>query len=307
MSFLGISYEKPGVDGIPALTLSVSMATMRSRPKFTFRGLFHMRLPAVFMVIFLFAFSGHADQVILTPETNPPLVEFGATHLQWERKGPQIDVSVLRDSESLATIVVEWTADGGVRAHWNPAFGEPFVLSSTAQAFEITFSDGRNVARERRGPRLFVAKTDLDEADFVSREFELEVIGDALSEIESRFPMRNVLRKPRSPKSDCIMDCDPGGDPGDVTVTPPPDGTGSGSGAFRVVCAGEKYWGEAYAVGLRRSTLCEQAKADANPKCMNSDCTGCCAFGDCNAFCQAGDYFCQVAAIEGTSCSRAAL
>lgn len=52
-----------------------------------------------------------------------------------------------------------------------------------------------------------------------------------------------------------------------------------------------------------RSAACGSAKADANLKCWNSACTGCCSFGDCDAYCILGDYVCVQAGITGTSCS----
>jgi hypothetical protein len=51
-----------------------------------------------------------------------------------------------------------------------------------------------------------------------------------------------------------------------------------------------------------RSTACASARADANYKCWNSACTGCCAFDACDAYCILGDYVCVQAGITGTAC-----
>ena len=55
--------------------------------------------------------------------------------------------------------------------------------------------------------------------------------------------------------------------------------------------------------GITRSSICAAAKSDANSKCWNSYCTGCCQLEACDAFCFSGtDYFCLMAGMNGTSC-----
>lgn len=262
---------------------------------------------AMSLLILLTAGALNAGEVLVDSRTNIPLTEFGATHVKWEQNGEFLAVTIARDGFALATIDVVWTGTG-IRADWRPVNGDAFVLVSTATMFQMELADGRIVRRQGRQGRRFLADSMGAEEDFAARTFELEVIGDALSEIESRSRLQSVVRKPTKLKSDCMIDCGgTGGDvPGEIYYEPPDPPTG-GSGGYRVVCNGPTYWGEAYDYMARRSTLCQAAKADANGKCMNSDCTGCCAFGDCNAYCQAGDYFCQIASIEGTSCSRAPL
>lgn len=75
----------------------------------------------------------------------------------------------------------------------------------------------------------------------------------------------------------------------------------------QVVCNGPIVRGSASALtdnGLSRSLLCAAARDDANTRCWNSYCTGCCRLDSCDAFCfQGTDYLCATAGITGTSCS----
>jgi hypothetical protein len=76
-----------------------------------------------------------------------------------------------------------------------------------------------------------------------------------------------------------------------------------------LICNGPTVRGEAFAEqgdGINRSTICESAKNNANTKCWNSYCTGCCQLSSCDAFCFLGDdYLCVTAGVNGTACSLA--
>lgn len=74
-------------------------------------------------------------------------------------------------------------------------------------------------------------------------------------------------------------------------------------------CSGPWVRGTTYALeGADTSTLiksmaCYQAQQDANIKCWNRYCVGCCLLLECDANCLAGDYFCLIAGVTGRACS----
>src|SRR4051794_11079383 len=54
---------------------------------------------------------------------------------------------------------------------------------------------------------------------------------------------------------------------------------------------------------LMRSVACAKAANDANTKCWNQYCTGCCRLLECDYWCAAGTYLCTLATVVGQACS----
>ena len=76
------------------------------------------------------------------------------------------------------------------------------------------------------------------------------------------------------------------------------------SGSYRpkvVGCVGPDVRGNSYAT-MSRSAICAAARDDANTKCSNNLCLGCCQLGECDAYCILDDYVCVVAGVTGRSC-----
>lgn len=69
----------------------------------------------------------------------------------------------------------------------------------------------------------------------------------------------------------------------------------------QVGCVGPTVRGWAVA-DLSRSAICAAARSDANYKCSNQYCLGCCELLECDAVCFVGDYLCASAGVTGTSC-----
>ncbi len=68
----------------------------------------------------------------------------------------------------------------------------------------------------------------------------------------------------------------------------------------RVGCYGRYVRGST--INRSRSYCCQYARDDANIKCSNRYCVGCCSFWSCDTYCGIGDYFCSCG-ITGRSCS----
>jgi hypothetical protein len=178
--------------------------------------------------------------------------------------------------------------------------------------FSIQLSDGRIATKrvDARGAVLEVAP----EFDAFLEPRMPQVA--AIAMVVEKVRTFEKARKAFTPRTECMFDCQPPsmGDPvyGDPYGPPsyydPYFGGGGGGGSlYRVVCNGPWVEGSAYGWGFgRRSELCYEAQQDANLKCWNADCTGCCEHLSCDAYCQAGDYFCVVATVTGRACSRAA-
>jgi hypothetical protein len=54
---------------------------------------------------------------------------------------------------------------------------------------------------------------------------------------------------------------------------------------------------------LMRAIACQKATDDANTKCWNSYCTGCCRLLTCDVWCVTGNYMCVMATVVGQACS----
>ncbi len=76
-----------------------------------------------------------------------------------------------------------------------------------------------------------------------------------------------------------------------------------GGGRWVTICGNDWVNGEAYG-GLTKSYLCELAERDANNKCTNGWCLGCCQLLSCDSYCLEGDFACIVAHVAGRACSR---
>ncbi|MCP4744719.1 MAG: hypothetical protein GY874_01060 [Desulfobacteraceae bacterium] len=78
------------------------------------------------------------------------------------------------------------------------------------------------------------------------------------------------------------------------SIDSPADDTG-------IICLGNDYRGFGY--GDSKSFCCMDAKQDANMKCWNEHCIGCCSFTVCDSLCFIGDYVCASCGITGRACS----
>jgi hypothetical protein len=81
------------------------------------------------------------------------------------------------------------------------------------------------------------------------------------------------------------------------------DTSGGGAGPNPLACNGYTVVGESFG-DLMRSQACHYATNDANVKCWNQYCIGCCRLQPCDAICTTGDYLCVMATVVGQACGR---
>ena len=173
---------------------------------------------------------------------------------------------------------------------WRPS--ESFAaLEVAGETFRIDFDLRARTTRYSNGA----------EDAFASHSDDIAVVAEAVTELKRRDVFDRLVRSVRELEaaplySECINCEIPSYDLYKDTPTDPINGLSGGPG-----CNGPQVRGEAFGE-MAKSIICAEARNDANVKCWNRLCVGCCELRECDAFCVLGDYLCLVAGVTGRSC-----
>ena len=218
-------------------------------------------------------------------------------------------IDLLRGTEKIASVTTEMTSDG-IRV----------ISIDRANISEHlrSYWDGRRVKFETGDGVIYVIDMDLQTGQLLGSDVALELFRQLSESVTlAAAATADVI----SQTSHFLIHSEmmSQGPPSTIDIYEPAwwlwwNMSSSGFGGTwlswqtsQVICFGPTVRGSATALtdnGLSRSLICAAAKDDANTKCWNSYCTGCCRLESCDAFCFSGtDYLCAVAGITGTSCS----
>jgi hypothetical protein len=176
--------------------------------------------------------------------------------------------------------------------------------ASTENRFVLRGSDGLTHVLEPDGIRGFTGtEAAIAARDRYSRAGEL--IGALMTETEIGPAARRSLR----PRTDLVEECEiwdascSRGTPGGILQGGGGSGGGTGGGVGEPTwsCSGGYVRGEAF-FSASRSEICDAAQLDAQSKCWNRYCVGCCKTWNCDAYCLVGDYLCTNAGVTGQAC-----
>jgi len=212
-------------------------------------------------------------------------------------------VAELRDERGLVVATLESEAVPGHRTlSWHSTNGDSFTLQWTLETGEIVLETANG---ERFVQRLDTANKRVEQTEDVRKAFEqrsaqIAAMAETIERAETMLPLApaGASDNVRPDYSECTG-CEVRTGGGALRDDQNP--TGSPYPGAVVTCGTTWIRGNSYGV-LSRSAACLAAKNDANTKCSNGYCIGCCQFSDCDAFCSTGDYLCAVAGVSGRYC-----
>ena len=205
----------------------------------------------------------------------------------------------------LATVTAERSATSR-RFTWRATDGDAFTLTWSPLIGEVVLETGagERFVRAMNPETGAISETPEARVAFEQRVKEIAVMAEVVIHsdvaIEHAARAGNILQ-PRADYSECTgCSINVGGG------TLYDDGGGEiGSGFYSAGVTCGTNWVRGYAVGqMSRSQICEAAKSDANVKCSNGLCLGCCYLSDCDAHCAVGDYLCSTGGVSGRYCVK---
>ncbi len=207
------------------------------------------------------------------------------------------NVTIVRTSGADIDVTFESDYADRFSLRWHPSSGALY-LDTAGETFRIDADFEQKTSRYSDGAK----------AAFDSRATEIALIAESIAELKRHGIFEEVTREVAQTarkigSNNTCYNCEQPEDPDVDWWTGGGSTSGSGGGGYyKPACNGPTVVGFAYAE-VTKSVICELATRDANLKCWNHYCTGCCRFLSCDAYCQYGDYMCVMGSIYGQSCS----
>lgn len=219
-------------------------------------------------------------------------------------------VARLIDTEGTIATIRDLSSPNFRTLTWSPTQGEGFEVVWTPSVGELALvlpSGERFVRTIDRTTGVVVADENATSA-FASRFNEISVMAEVVVRAKNLVSSTDGTKGIRTIRSELVNDDKTTGTPLPVGTNPsggalPPSAPPGGGSGPVIGCSYQYIRGNAYDE-MSRALICERAKNDANMKCTNDLCWGCCKLLPCDAYCALGDYFCVVAGVYGQYCVR---
>jgi hypothetical protein len=229
----------------------------------------------------------------------------GVSEYVLNRASQLTTIDLLRGTAKVATVATALTVDGTRVISIDRA--------DTSEHLQV-YWDGRRVKFETGDGVLHSIDMDLETGELIGSQVALELWQKHSASVQLAVAVTaDVLS--RTSRLHIHSEMMSEGPPSTIDIYEPAwwmwwdayYGTGGSWDSWKtsqVECFGPTVRGSVAGIGLTRSGICAAAKDDANTKCWNQYCTGCCQLEACDALCYSGtDYLCATAGMTGTSCS----
>jgi hypothetical protein len=221
-----------------------------------------------------------------------------------------VEVEFATESSTRAGLArFDFSSSETVAIEWRPAGAEPFDVLWNARTgeFVLILESGERFVRKFDFETRQWIPSELAELAIEQRSAPVAAVGRLLSKA-GHFNAVRLQQRPveHRPISTCMYDCGSTGGSGGGAFDLDPDGDGDPYELPATLrCSTTWIEGTAYALAyLTRPEICYKAKNDANVKCSNRLCIGCCELMECAAHCLQGEFFCSVASVNGRYCTR---